>query len=157
MNLRFLRQLSTLQLALLASVLVPNLRGAERALVAVSALALHGAPQRLVDPLPDTAPVRRLVDAYLEHWPEVTSRDRPGLLRAADRLGALHRAASWQRLLAPVEPTKVLAYGRNYAEHAAEFAAAHQVGDLPGGLRDVVDRGGDVRRGALVSEQELTQ
>lgn len=33
------------------------------------------------------------------------------------------------RLLAPVEPTKVLAYGRNYAEHAAEFG--NEVPEIP--------------------------
>lgn len=62
---------------------------------------------RLVDPLPDSPVVRRLSDAYLEHWPGVAPGDRPALLRAADRLGALHRALSWRRLLAEVDPDRL--------------------------------------------------
>jgi hypothetical protein len=62
---------------------------------------------RLRDPLPDTATVRRLLDRYAEHWPEVDRADRAEVLRAADRLGALHRAASWERLLAPADPGRL--------------------------------------------------
>ena len=46
----------------------------------------------LADPWPPEAPNQRLVDAYAEHWPEISRSDRPAVLRAADRLGALHRA-----------------------------------------------------------------
>lgn len=59
---------------------------------------------RLADPLPDLPLVRRLAHAYLEHWPAVAPGDREDLLQAADRLGSLHRAASWRRLLAPTDP-----------------------------------------------------
>jgi hypothetical protein len=43
-----------------------------------------------------------LADAYLACW-DVAPERRPMLRRAADRLGALHRAGSWQRLLEPVD------------------------------------------------------
>lgn len=62
---------------------------------------------RLRDPLPGTATVHGLLDRYAEHWPEVDRSDRAEVLRAADRLGALHRAASWDRLLAPVDPDRL--------------------------------------------------
>lgn len=70
--------------------------------------ALRGAARvPLEAPLPDTALTRRLVDAYAEHWPEVPRRDRRGLVAAADRLGAVQRAASWVRLLDPVDPLRL--------------------------------------------------
>jgi hypothetical protein len=70
------------------------------------------------------------VEAYLERWPEVDLGAGPGsgssgpggwpgadgwpgdgglpeVLEAADRLGAVHRAASWLRLLAPVDPDRL--------------------------------------------------
>lgn len=62
---------------------------------------------RLRDPLPASALTRRLLDRYAEHWPEVDRPDRAEVLRAADRLGALHRAASWERLLAPADPGRL--------------------------------------------------
>lgn len=67
----------------------------------------------LTDPWPDTPLTRRVVDAYLERWPEVDlegragDRDLPEVLEAADRLGAVHRAASWLRLLGPVDPDRL--------------------------------------------------
>lgn len=61
----------------------------------------------LRDTLPGTPLTRRLLDRYAEHWPEVRQTDRPALLVAADRLGCLHRAASWHRLLAPVDPDRL--------------------------------------------------
>lgn len=62
---------------------------------------------RLRDPLPDTPAAGRVLDRYAEHWPEVDRTDRHTLLAAADRLGSLHRAASWQRLLAPADPDRL--------------------------------------------------
>ncbi len=84
----------------------------------------------LTDTWPDTPLTRRIVDAYLERWPEVDlgsgrpgtgtagtagwrsdggpgDRGLPEVLAAADRLGAVHRAASWLRLLAPVDPDRL--------------------------------------------------
>lgn len=62
---------------------------------------------RLREPLADTPATRALLDRYAEHWPEVDRADRHTLLAAADRLGSLHRAASWERLLAPVDPDRL--------------------------------------------------
>ncbi|MGD8199166.1 hypothetical protein ACQE98_00715 [Ornithinimicrobium sp. W1679] len=62
---------------------------------------------RLTGPRSDTPLTRRIVDAYVERWPEVARPDRPEVLDAADRLGAVHRAASWLRLLAPVDPDRL--------------------------------------------------
>ncbi len=62
---------------------------------------------RLSGPRPDTPLTRRIVDAYVERWPEVPRPDRPEVLDAADRLGAVHRAASWLRLLDPVDPDRL--------------------------------------------------
>ncbi len=57
---------------------------------------------------PDSAEMRRAVDAYLEPW---TDRwDRPtlrGLLADADRISCLHRAESWRRLQADVPVSRV--------------------------------------------------
>lgn len=84
----------------------------------------------LTDRWPDTPLTRRIVEAYLERWPEVDLGAGPGsgssgaggwpgagawpgdgglpeVLEAADRLGAVHRAASWLRLLAPVDPDRL--------------------------------------------------
>ncbi|WP_141401481.1 hypothetical protein [Ornithinimicrobium cerasi] len=70
--------------------------------------ALRGAAAvPLEAPLPDTTLTRRLVDAYAERWPEVARRDRLALVEAADRLGAAQRAASWVRLLDPVDPARL--------------------------------------------------
>ena len=57
----------------------------------------------LAGPLPGTAVVRRLAEGYLRCWPEVPQRRWPEVLLAADRLGAVHRALSWERLLAHVD------------------------------------------------------
>lgn len=57
----------------------------------------------LADPLPDRPDVRRLAEQYLRCWPEVPVRRWPEVLEAADRLGAVHRALSWERLLAHVD------------------------------------------------------
>lgn len=65
------------------------------------------AGRRLSDPRPDTPVVRRLLDRYAEHWPEIAPADREAVVEAADRLGCLQRAASWQRLLAPVDPARL--------------------------------------------------
>lgn len=62
---------------------------------------------RLREPLPDTPATRDLLDRYAEHWPEVDRADRHTVLAAADRLGSVHRAASWERLLAPVDPERL--------------------------------------------------
>lgn len=62
---------------------------------------------RLREPLPDTAATRALLDRYAEHWPEVDRAARRSVLAAADRLGSVHRAASWERLLAPVDPQRL--------------------------------------------------
>lgn len=58
---------------------------------------------RLTDPWPPEPAAQRLVEAYAEHWPEISRPDRQAVLRAADRLGALHRAESWRRLLAETD------------------------------------------------------
>lgn len=63
--------------------------------------------RQLRDPRPDTPAVRRLLDRYAEHWPEVARADRTAVVEAADRLGCLQRAASWQRLLAPTDPARL--------------------------------------------------
>lgn len=62
---------------------------------------------RLREPLPDTPAAGRILDRYAEHWPDVGRGDRHELWVAADRLGSLHRAASWQRLLAPADPDRL--------------------------------------------------
>lgn len=62
---------------------------------------------RLTEPWPDTPLTRRVLDAYADRWPEVDRADRAEVAAAADRLGALHRAASWLRLLAPVDPDRL--------------------------------------------------
>lgn len=59
---------------------------------------------RLSDPWPQAASTQRLVDAYTEHWPEVDRTDRPVVLEAVERLGALHRLESWRRLIAEADP-----------------------------------------------------
>lgn len=64
---------------------------------------------RLTDPWPQEPATRRLVDAYAEHWPEISSSDRRTVLRAAERLGALHRAESWRRLLAETDTDMLVA------------------------------------------------
>ena len=58
---------------------------------------------RLTDPWPQELITRRLVDAYAEHWSEISRSDRRTVLQAAVRLGALHRAESWRRLLAEID------------------------------------------------------
>lgn len=58
----------------------------------------------LNDPWPDNSATRRLVDAYTEHWPEIDHSDRAEVLDAADHLGALHRVAPWQRMIAAAGP-----------------------------------------------------
>lgn len=62
---------------------------------------------RLREPMPDSPLTMELLARYAEHWPEVDVTARPALLAAADRLGAVHRATSWQRLLAPVDPDRL--------------------------------------------------
>jgi hypothetical protein len=62
---------------------------------------------RLADPWPEGSTTARLVEAYAERWPEVDRTDRAAVVAAADRLGTLHRAASWRRLLAPVDPDRL--------------------------------------------------
>ncbi len=54
---------------------------------------------------PKARNTRRLVDAYAEHWTEIDRKDRPAVLEAAERLGALHRVESWRRLLLEADPT----------------------------------------------------
>ncbi|WP_413449904.1 hypothetical protein AA0Y32_04405 [Georgenia phoenicis] len=50
----------------------------------------------------------RLVRAYVEQWPQVTpGRNADRLVDAADRLASLHRAESWRRLLAHVDPARL--------------------------------------------------
>ena len=57
----------------------------------------------LAGPLPAGSTVRRLAADYLRLWPEVPERLWPEVLQAGDRLGAVHRALSWHRLLAHVD------------------------------------------------------
>ncbi len=61
----------------------------------------------LADPLPPGAEEGALASAYLGQWPEVGRDQWPEVLRAADRLGAVHRAASWARLLREVDPDRL--------------------------------------------------
>lgn len=56
---------------------------------------------RLAAPRPDGPAAVALADSYLACW-DVPPAERERARRAADRLGAVHRAASWERLLAPV-------------------------------------------------------
>lgn len=52
---------------------------------------------------PDSPGTAQLVDAGLTPWTDVADRaDLEALLPAADRLGCLHRAESWRRLMADV-------------------------------------------------------
>lgn len=61
----------------------------------------------LAAPLPSAPAAVRVAEAYLARWPEAPRRRWAAVVRAADRLGAVHRAASWQRLLAPVDPARL--------------------------------------------------
>ncbi|MCV2393140.1 hypothetical protein OEB99_02355 [Actinotalea sp. M2MS4P-6] len=58
-------------------------------------------------PRPTGPAADAVVEAYLSRWPEVPRERWSDVLRAADRLGAVHRAASWLRLLAPVDPERL--------------------------------------------------
>ncbi len=55
----------------------------------------------------DAATARSLVSAYLGQWPEVSRDEWPAVLGSADRLGSVHRAASWDRLLREVDPDRL--------------------------------------------------
>ncbi len=57
----------------------------------------------LAGPRPTASETGRLAEAYLRCWPEVPQRCWPEALDAADRLGAVQRALSWERLLAHVD------------------------------------------------------
>lgn len=52
---------------------------------------------RLADPLPMNPAVLRLAGAYFDPWPGIKAGE--AVIRAADRVGAVHRAMSWSRLL----------------------------------------------------------
>ena len=54
---------------------------------------------KLSAPLPDSPTANRLADHYLRCWPEIPPHLGHEVLVAADRLGAVHRALSWRRLL----------------------------------------------------------
>ncbi len=61
----------------------------------------------LADPLPREAAQGTLTSTYLELWPEISRDQWLTVLAAADKLGALHRAASWTRLLREVDPQRL--------------------------------------------------
>lgn len=78
----------------------------------------------LAGTLPGTPQVRMLAMRYLRCWPEVPERLGLDVLDAADRLGSVHRALSWARLLAHVDtasvhsPPRVATWlGQALAEH----------------------------------------
>lgn len=83
--------------------------------------ALRGAGGgRLAGPLPHTPLTRQLVSDYTAHWPQVAPQDRAAVVAAADRLGALQRAASWQRLLAHVDPDRLSVPAPRVADYLAQ-------------------------------------
>lgn len=61
----------------------------------------------LAGPRPAASETGRLVGAYLRCWPEVPEPRWPEVVDAADRLGAVQRALSWERLLAHVDAATV--------------------------------------------------
>lgn len=53
---------------------------------------------------PDGPTTEAIVAAYLGAWSQVPQHQWPDVLDAADRVGAIHRALSWRRLLNHVTP-----------------------------------------------------
>lgn len=71
--------------------------------------AVLAVPMRMVSETNPTGPLPRgersqtLARAYVSQWPEVAVRLWPEILRSSDRLAAVHRVASWERLLRGVD------------------------------------------------------
>lgn len=84
------------------------------------------AGERLAAPRPDAAVAVALADSYLACW-DIRPASRDHARRAADRLGAIHRAASWERLLAPVvqDPARLGMPVPRLADWIAVALAAH--------------------------------
>lgn len=61
----------------------------------------------LASPLLHTPRMRQLAMTYLDCWPEVPAAARLEVLAAADRIGSVHRALSWARLLAHVDTDSI--------------------------------------------------
>lgn len=72
---------------------------------ALSVPLRRAAGVRLADPLPMNRTVLRLARVYFDQWPGVAAGE--AVIRAADRLGAVHRALSWSRLLKHTDTSRL--------------------------------------------------